>query len=342
MNEADTSALVFHEVFRLPPSNAGDSFNFINESLLFLSRWCATYCDTIPHGVPAYTCLVGCERVFTDSTAQQGCQERLHFRDDTPADLLGRIYLCSYTFEKVFAQSVPCASLHDCESMLIKAGLNENPVVFFNAAERRVLWRLTSSDELHQAILRAPSCSELTCINFDNILVDFHHDYTETPQGYSRPWINASLRITKERLEDDIRDDLFLFLRHSATEPMSVLREYYNPDGRTDLLIYFRDEQQIYYVELKVLREWVKSGKGRKHIPVDDQISWGKKGIIQAYLYRRSSKDQGKGYTCCFDAREINQELPELISFAQEKEVNYRRYYMHSSTESLHASLIKT
>lgn len=329
MSDAKVQSLVLNEIFRLPPADAGDPFNFINEALLFLSRWSTAYAGPIAHGSPAYACLVGCERINTDVAGMTDCQEKQLFKEDTPADFLGKIYYCSHSFAKVFARTVPCASFSDCEAALAHGALSGRPVVFYNAAERRILWRLNGTDELKQMVFRPPSEAKLTTGNFEELLEDFHHNYTETPQGFTKPWSNANTLTTKPRLEEEIRDDLFIYLKQLSAHPMAVLREFHNSAGRTDLLIWFQEENKIFYVELKVLRGRV-AGNAAKH------IEWGKEGIAQAYSYRRlQPKQPGAGYACCFDARDENKEIPELVEFAKEKEVQYRRYFMFPSAKDM-------
>jgi len=341
MSDPKVQTLVTHEVFQLPPAAAGEPFNFINEALHFLARWCAAYPGPLAHGAPSYVCLIGCERINDVVAGRANCTECKLFRDDTPADLLGRLYFCSYPFTRVFAQTTTLSSLNDCEAAVAAAGLTDCPVIFYNAAEHRILWRLNSGSELRQLILRAPSDSKLTSAKFDELLVEFHRNYTESPQGYTKPWYSAAKYLTKHELEEEIRDDLYLFLQHLSPEPMAVLREFYNPAGRTDLLVCFRDEKLIYYVELKVLRAWTKNGSARSQEKPEDILNWGKKGVVQVVTYRRQKNYPGAGYACCFDARERDEELPELVAFAKEQGVEYRRYFMFNSSEALQASLMK-
>ena len=122
---------------------------------------------------------------------------------------------------------------------------------------------------------------------------------------------------------------------------MAVLREFHNSAGRTDLLIWFQNENKIFYLELKILRGWQKSGGNRIQVKADQHITWGKEGIAQAYSYRRLQPHQpGAGYACCFDARDDNKELPELVEFAKEKDVQYKRYFMFTSAKDLRTTLM--
>jgi hypothetical protein len=341
MSEQTERLSIVEEVFRLPPASAGDPFNFINEALIFLTRWCNAYPGVLAHGSPAYACFVGCERIGSDINSVDNCEEQKLFREDTPPDFLGKVYFCAYPLTRVFAKVTRLTSLHDCENALVSAGLLDRPVVFYNAAERRILWRLNAAGDLRQGIIRPAANSRLTTAQFDEVLIEFHRNYTETPQGYTKPWYSAPKFLTKADLEEEIRDDLFLFFRHMSPEPMSVLREFYNPAGRTDLLVVFREESQVYYVELKVLRGWQKNGENRSRTDPQVQFDWAKKGIAQAHAYRRLNNYPGAGYACCFDARELDSELPGLEEFAQEKDVRYRRYFMYASAETLQRSLMK-
>jgi hypothetical protein len=328
------------ELPRLAPAGASDAFNFINGVMEFLIRWCSTYKSSVTLSAEAYCCFVGFDRVNQAVEAHSDFNNRAYFRDDTPQDLLGHVYFSSLTCSLVFGRKSLLKSFDDCEALLRALGVADQPIVLFNAADRKMLWRINKIGEPRQTILRQEPAPKLSSAEFDKALEDFHYEFTATPQGITKPWENAKLLLTRTYLEAEIRDDLFLHLRSLMQEQMAVIREFYSPAGRTDLLVVFRSEDVVFYIELKVLRRFTKQGKGVREVPEQEIVDWGKKGIAQAFNYKRTNANIGTAYACCFDARSENRELDELIQFAKKMSVEYRRYYMYSSADLFHASVI--
>ena len=122
----------------------------------------------------------------------------------------------------------------------------------------------------------------------------------------------------------------------------AVMREFFGSAGRADLLVYFQAEKQVFYIELKVLREYrLKRGKPY-HVSENFNVRWAKMGIVQAYSYKRSHRSIGVGYACCFDARKKNEELPGVDEFADKLDVQYRRFFMYPSADDLHEALLRS
>ncbi len=340
MSDDRKEQLFFEELRILPPSHAGDPFNFVNEVLIFLQRWCNGYNYAPDLNKPAYCCFIGFERVVTVAAEMPDVIECKYFKEDTPQDLLGRTYISSLPLNRVFARPEKLQSLADCRKTIESLGACSQPYVIFNATDRRVLWQSVKSNELRHGVLRKCEPSKLSSKDFDQTLQDFHFEYTATPQGLSKPWLSAPKLLTKQDLEEEIRDDLFVFLRFLIGDQFAVIREFHGSAGRTDLLVNFHSEGVILYIELKVLRSFTKSGSDRKKVKDDEVVEWGKKGIAQAHFYRLSNRRVGVSYACCFDGREKDVEINELVDFANTHQVRYRRYFMHSSAPSLHASIM--
>jgi hypothetical protein len=334
-----TEDILNRELPRLAPGGAGDPFNFVNNVMEFLIRWSSTYKVPTELSADAYCCFVGFDRVNDAVEGRESFKLRPFFREDTPQDLLGHIYFASFTCSSVFCCDCTLKNFSECEALINKLGVRDQPVILFNAAERKIIWRMDAKAEARQAVLRQEPTPKLKSEDFDQALLNFHYEYTATPQGYTKPWENASKLLTKPGLEAEIRDDLFLCLRFLIQEQVAVIREFFGSAGRTDLLVVFRAENVVFYVELKVLRGFVKSGKSRKSVAPKETIKWGKKGIAQAFNYKRTNSNVGTAYACCFDARSKNQEIAELDAFAKETNVEYKRYFMFSSAEDFHASV---
>lgn len=339
---ARTEQVLIEDLSRLPPARAGDPFNFINSVLDFLTRWCSTYSVSISLADEAYCCFVGFERVTAAVHAAGSFEECPFFRDDTPQDLLGKIYFCSSTCTAVFSRKGTFKNLGQCHAVIDELRAVDRPMVIFNAAERTVLWRVAKKAEIHQAVLRPQPVPKLTSEDFDKALEDFHYEYTATPQGLTKPWENAGKLLTKLDLEQEIRDDLFVYLRFLMQEPFAVQREFFGAAGRSDLFVYFYLEKRAIYVELKVLRAFVKKGKYRVAVPAQEAAERGSEGIAQASDYKKSNRDVGVAYACCFDARSENLEIEELVHIASQLNVEYRRFFMYQSAALLHEATMKS
>jgi hypothetical protein len=323
---------------RLAPAGASDSFNFIDAVLQFLTRWCATYPPGIALGSPAYCCFVGFERMTARITQDSAFTLCSCFREDTPQDLPGKVYFASATLSAVFARTFEMSSFADCQKTINDLAVENRPIVIFNAADRRVLWRADTDDEMREALLRPEVPAKVTSTDFDQILEHFHFEYTASPQGLSKPWYSAPKLLTKPDLENIVRDNLFVYLRFLLQEPFAVFREVVGGAGRADLLVYFHTEKEVFYVELKILRGYTRKGKSRASVSAAKILAWGKEGIAQAFNYKRSNRSVGTAYTCCFDARLADVEMQELIDFAKQLNVEYRRFFMYSSAPLLHAA----
>lgn len=336
MSANKTERILSRDLSRLPPAAAGDPFNFINAVLDFLTRWCSTYNLPVQLADEAYCCFVGFERV-SEAVSKAGAFVLCpFFREDTPQDLLGKVYFASDTCSAVYGREVPMKNLGHCDAQLKKLEVADRPVVIFNAADRKVLWRVDPTAEMRQVVLQPQPAPRITSAEFDQTLTDFHKEYTETPQGLTKPWQSAPKLLTKADLEEEIRDDLFVYLRFMMQEQFGVFRESFGAAGRADLLVYFHAEREVFYVELKVLRGYTKRRNSRARVSNARIIAWGRAGIAQAFNYKQSNRRVGTAYACCFDAREGNNEIQELNDFAVELNVEYRRFFMYSSAALLH------
>jgi hypothetical protein len=334
-----TDRVLARDLSRLAPAAAGDSFNFIDAALQFLTRWCATYSPRVTLGEAAYCCFVGFDRV-TEAVTQAGAFMLCScFREDTPQDLLGRVYFASATLSAVHARTFEMKSFADCQNIMNDLRVTDRPIVIFNSADRRVLWRAYTDDEMREALLRPEVPAKISSADFDQVLKDFHFEYTASPQGLSKPWYSAPKRLTKPDLENVVRDNLFVYLRFLLQEPFAVFREVVGGAGRADLLVYFHVEKEVFYIELKILRAYIRKGKSRAAVSAARILACGKEGIAQAFNYKRSNRSVGTAYACCFDARPADVEMQELIDFARKLNVEYRRFFMYSSAPLLHAAV---
>jgi hypothetical protein len=86
-------------------------------------------------------------------------------------------------------------------------------------------------------------------------------------------------------------------------------------------------------IEIKVLR----SNSKKKKLAPALALWWANKGVIQANLYR-SDICAPSAYMCAFDARNLDENMPETESLAKKMNVQFRKYFMYRSTGDLQAA----
>ena len=256
-----------------------------------------------------------------------------------------RHVICSAAFTlrrvpaAVYKREFRINSFADCHRIIGELNVADRPVVMFNSADRKVLWRAQAAGEMHEALFRNRGVGGGHESDFERVLRDFHYEDTASPQGLTKPWSSAPKLLTKPDLEQEIRDDLFVYLRFLLQDPFAVFREVVGGAGRADLLVYFHAEKEVFFLELKVLRAFVRKGKSRAAVRPQKTLSWAKEGIAQAFNYKRSNRSVGTAYACCFDSRPSDTEIQELVDFAADLSVEYRRFFMFNSASALHAAV---
>ncbi|PYP88740.1 MAG: hypothetical protein DMF61_06035 [Blastocatellia bacterium AA13] len=327
----DTLEFVESELADLSVSSADDPLNFIDEVIAWLHRWANTYEIQISLDKPAYCCFVGCDRVAQVAESLGEFSLQRHFRDDTPQDLLGRVYISSPTLHSVFSRDIAAASIEGLENELERLGLTSHAVVIFNAGSKRALWRTATRRELTTIQIGGAFDAVLRSEDFEKQLKNFYVDYLATPQGFARPWKNASKLKTKDELELEVRNCLLMFLRLQYKTSLWVIPESHESTGRADLKVFFIEERVVYFLELKVFR----ASDSESYT-----LDWGKKGIAQAHSYRLANDQCQVAYACCYDARGRDVEIAELVTYANTMNVLYRRYFMYQSSENFHRSFM--
>ena len=341
MSTFNTRAFLEKELGRVPSAPANDPINFIVEVIEFLQRWVSAHPGPITEGQSAYCIFVGYERVLAKVATDASYTRHMHFRGDTPQDLLGNVYLVSYPLAAVYGKSVGLANLTDCDGQYRAHADAQQPYVFFNAAAGSATWCTGAENEICTVPIRNITGLCLKPENLEETLEGFHKECTRTPQALALPWRSGEKLIPKRDLEQEIRNWLFVYLRNFVSGEHSVYREVYNSVGRADLLIWFPIQQIKCYLELKVLRKFYPSNNaaGFTKEPKSKMLEWGEAGIRQAYSYKDSEKINGDTYACCFDARGENTKIPQFEALAKSLGVRYLQFIMYPSAAALYASI---
>ena len=327
----DTLEFVESELADLSIGSSEDPLNFIDEIVAWLHRWATAYDVQISLDKPAYCCFVGCDRVTQVADSLTGFSLRRHFRDDTPQDLLGRVYIASPTLQSVFSREVVASSIEDLEAELERLGLTSHAVVIFNAASKLAFWRTDAKRDFTTIQVGEALDDKLRSEDFDKELRTFYVTYLATPQGFARPWKNAAKLKPKDELELEVRNCLLMFLRLQYKKSLFVVPESHESTRRADLKVFFISERVVYFLELKVFRASDSESS---------TLDWGMKGVAQAHSYRLANNQCRVAYACCYDARGRDEEMTQLVDYANTMDVLYRRYFMYQSSEDFHRSFM--
>jgi hypothetical protein len=337
---ASTQAFVAGNLPSMSPGTAEDPLNFVDLVVKRLHHWAAAYPGAAHLDTPAYCCFVLCDRVAKIADALPEFKARPYFRDDTPQDMLGHIYLCSFTLQTVFSREFSGSNIDDLIREVGGLGLATRPLVIYNSANKRALWRVSNETDFTAVEVGGNLKRQLRSRDFDKELQRFHLKYTSTPQGWAMPWKDPKKLQTKDNLEVEIRNWLCVALRLTYEDSLSVSIEHQEPTGRADLKVLFIAERVPYFLELKVFRK-VRPVKGKlTSVSNAATIKWGKEGVTQAHLYLQANDDFGVAYACCYDARGKDEEVEEVKEYAESKKVRYRRYFMFPSAPALHKAVM--
>lgn len=167
----------------------------------------------------------------------------------------------------------------------------------------------------------------------------FHLTYLSTPlaRAARHIWIrpkDGGLFRLGDRPEEHIQSFLLSHLDGLYSRAaVFVDEEIKNPGGRADIWIQrpaLGSSRKVNTVlELKVLAP-TKSTTAN--------TEWAKSGIEQAGGYRNSDTDAA--FTCLFDARRDKVDMPELVTYAIEKNVRLEQYLMAVPTGSVKSSKV--
>jgi hypothetical protein len=173
---------------------------------------------------------------------------------------------------------------------------------------------------------------KLDSILIDKLLWAFHEKFTQTSSGRLMPWKNAKERITMDDAELRTSMMLGVFLGMSVGDD-NVTVEDHTSHGRLDVKIHgsaMKSDLGPCAMECKVLRSREVSGTKTKAVAAQRMIDHASEGIQQACNYRKDINGT-LAYLCCFDAREVDEDQPEVLAFAATQSVLVRRYFMYSS-----------
>lgn len=260
------------------------------------------------------------------------------FRNQKMNDVTGAVIFVTGNFEKAIVVSVQSV----CDTQVLfdvisSVACDDRAVAALEPARSNLIVRQPGN--LSRSItVKQTGYGPLWSLNqLEQAIELFHQEFTRTPSGILEHWTSPKKGITGERLEIRISKFLAFELDRNFAKG-SVLAEAQTSSGRMDIFIVPNVlDVGAAVLEVKVLR----SNSGTKKLSANFSTKWAMKGIIQAHIYRLD-KNAASAWLLCFDARDVDDDIPEVGAFAASQQVVNKRYFMYRSSEDLQQALLKT
>lgn len=345
--QPESDDLLKQEVFvttigRAPVGAAVDVRTYFTE----VHRCCRQWLDTHGPKTGSASAFVLSERIDLDPAYEA---HSAHFAPTGRLDIppsppqLGPIILTSRNLRVGYAHACADGSVAGIVAHLLQLGLGSRPTAIFVPGERTLSLYVNGVDSGPSFVANTAALESLDPSDLSGTLEYFHQHYTRYPDGLGTCWDNAGLRIVERHAERNIRNSLFVFLSWVVYGTPYVTREHQLPNGRVDVFVYgvvLGDSKDHRVLELKVLRSrsagWKPGGGRARSYSEAANYRYVHQGVRQAERYRLTSGAR-EGFLLCFDARLAKAEI-DVASYASERGVVYRWYWMESSTDEDNSS----
>ncbi|MCG9053516.1 hypothetical protein LH447_10495 [Laribacter hongkongensis] len=229
--------------------------------------------------------------------------------------------------------------LQDTESMtqaIEQAGLGARLTVALMSTSQLIIWPYGLDGEM-KPFLRELDDSPVV-MNLDVLDRNLSQFYEEAARQSRTWWKDRSQRITVEKPEDTVQNDLWLFLLGKYADRAKVKRETVIGHGRADITLSPTLQQDASAVlELKVTRDVRTPKPGTINltaISLQENITWARSGVQQTAAYRDDEGFDG-AYLCVYDFCAGNRQEIEngIQEAAKPHNVYARRYWITQSHE---------
>ena len=257
------------------------------------------------------------------------------FRAAHDQRLAGILHVCAGELKNVYRKRIGFSDTSGALAWFENAKLTCYGAVIFSprSCEALIHTAGASIDDCTTIHFNEASQRGFDFSQLDSMLDEFHEKHTKSHQGWCRVWHKPASRELKSRPEAQIQGSLLTFLEYQVRPKAAHLEEEFSTQrGRGDIrivrwkpsLVGSREPPvlETCIMELKVLTQ----GKGPK-----GNLKWARSGIEQVQKYRQASGHAGPNYLCCYDARAINEDIPEITNEARAAGIIARRDYMETS-----------
>src|SRR6266850_521490 len=245
------------------------------------------------------------------------------FKIACPLKIGGKLYVCNENLREVREERIGFKDELEPLRFLEKEGLIACTAIVFLPEQDALLMHECNAnlDDAVRLELGAVSRQPFKFKDLDGYLTKFYRQYVETHNGACDVWAKARERKLKPYAERQIQRSLKGFFDLTiAGQGAKIDQEIMTSFGRSDVrVLAYKDpmnwEQAI--MELKVLQS------------SPDAKEWALEGIEQLLGYRLEHEKQTVAcYLCCYDARSMDVDIPEVVSAAARHSFEHRRYFM--------------
>lgn len=322
-----------------PSDPATDHLAFENEAYRYAADWLAAHVNEIASAKPfalVFSRSIPHDMAMLATAGHSTAKKYDAFRNQKMNDVTGAVIFATINFEQAIV--LPLQSVIDTQTLfdsIESLACNDRVAAVLEPVHSNLILRKPNGSSRSMIVKQAGHGPLWTVDQLEKGIEAFHHDFTRTPSGVLVQWSSPKNGITGEKLEIRISKYLAYELDRNFVKG-SVLAEAETSSGRMDIFIGPSVlDVGTAVLEVKVLR----SNSGKKKLSANFNIKWAKKGIVQAQLYRKD-KQAAAAYLLCFDAREVDEDIPEVEKFALAGQVTSKRYFMYRATEDLQQALL--
>lgn len=309
-----------------------DELAFENELYRYASDWLEQHEDSKDQAKPYAIVL---SRSITDdqiTLAQAGITGRRYeaFKHQRGNEITGCLILATMNFEQAIVVKIDSAL--DAQSLfeaVSSCGCGNRIYGVLEPHPKNLIVRRPNGSVRSMVVPSSNQHSPWTNERLEDELGRLHAAFTRAPNGVVMPWLNAKEGLTVDRLELRISKALAYALDVNFLRG-SILSEAESSSGRIDIYLApgVLTSGAAGIIEVKVLRRYKSA---------NFNTWWANKGVKQADIYR-NDYSASVAYLCCFDARDDDEDQPEVEAFAASRNVRSRRYFMYRSSDALQAA----
>ncbi len=321
----------------MPATDDGIEAEFFLAAYRYAKSWLLERGETAGDSAP---CAFVRVRAVGGEMMRLGTVPINYFRSRPDHDVSGGVYIASGDLGVVARATGASHSDVDALAAAIAGhGLADCTHAIFRADRAELILcrsRLVGTSSNARVPIELSAPVRFTPEELERRIWRFHSQFTQLPGGCMVPWIgSAAERIPAHDLERRISLTLCLILNKDLQSDLASA-EHNADGGRLDIKVAKEAMAPGHghcALELKVLRSREPSGAGRRDystVSPNEMTKHALDGVEQAHDYR-VRLSAGSAYLCCFDARLLDEDQPEVIEAAARLDVRLRRYFMYGS-----------
>jgi hypothetical protein len=316
-----------------------DHLAFENAVYRYAAEWLSSHSNEAATASPfmlVFSRSIPSDLAMLSAAGHTSAKKYDAFRSQKMNDVTGCVIFATMNLEQAIVVSVQTVvDTQTLFDLISNIACGDRAVAALEPAHSNLIVRKPGGASQSMAV-KQPGYGPLwTLDQLETGIETFHNDFTRTPSGVLEQWSSPKKGITGEKLEIRISKFLAYELDRNFARG-SVMAEGQTSSGRMDIFIAPNVvDVGATVLEVKVLR----SNSGTRKLSANFNTKWAQKGVIQAHLYRQD-KQAAAAYLLCFDAREIDKDIPAVEQFAATQQVTSKRYFMYRASEDLQQVLL--